>query len=136
MKAILAATLIFLTGALAGASLVALAGTSSMASAQGAPRMSARVLLNTVSEELRGKRTNVRLNLDSWEPGSETGSHQHPGPALLYVLEGELEETSAAGPRTLRAGEAVWNRGKLQHNVKNRAARPARALAFHLDPGR
>ena len=128
MRTLVAATLVFLAGALAGASALALA--------QAAPRMSARVLLNTVTEELRWKRTNVRLNLDLWEPGSETGAHRHPGPALLYVLEGELEETSPTGSRTLRAGEAVWNAGKREHNVKNRSSRPARALAVHLDPGR
>lgn len=126
-RTLVATALVFLAGSLAGASALALAQT--------VPRMSARVLVNVVTEELRWKRTNVRLNLDLWEPGSETGTHRHPGPALLYILEGELEETSPAGSRTLRAGEAVWNPGQREHNVTNRSARPARALAVHLDPG-
>jgi quercetin dioxygenase-like cupin family protein len=113
-----------------------LTGTLAMAAAPAAPRMSAHVLLNVVSDELRWKQTQVRLNLDTWEPGAETGRHEHPGPALLYVLEGELEEVRADSTRPLRAGEAVWNRGRTPHNVRNRGDRVARALAVHLDPGR
>ena len=125
----LPAALLFAAGVLVGAAGLALA--------QGAaPRMSAQVLLDIVTTELRWARTNVRANLDVWEPGSETGRHQHPGPALLYVLDGELEEMSDAGTRTLKAGQVVWNTGKTAHNVRNRADRPARALAVHLDPGR
>jgi len=37
---------------------------------------------------------NVRVHDDRWDPGAETGMHDHPGPALLVVIEGELiEET-------------------------------------------
>jgi quercetin dioxygenase-like cupin family protein len=123
----LAALAVFAAGVLAGVTL---------ASPQAPPRMTARVLLDTVTEELRWTRTRVRLHLDVWEPGAETGRHQHPGPALLYVLEGELEEASAEGTRRMRAGDAVWNRARLEHNVRNPAARPARALAVHLEPAR
>lgn len=113
-----------------------LCGPLAPAAPAGAPRMSAHVLLNLVTEELRWKRTNVRVNLDIWEPGSETGRHEHPGPALLYVLEGELQELRAEGPRTLTAGQAVWNRGRTPHNVRNRGDRTARVLAVHLEPAR
>lgn len=113
-----------------------LTGAAALAWGAGPPRMSAEVLLSIVTDELRWARTNVRVNLDTWEPGSETGSHRHPGPAILYVLEGELEETSASGARTLTAGRVVWNRGGLLHNVRNRTERSARVLAVHLDPGR
>ncbi len=60
----------------------------------------------------------------------------HPGPAILDVLEGELEKTREGTTRTLKAGRAVWNRGKIPHDVLNRTDRPARALAIHLDCGR
>jgi hypothetical protein len=33
-------------------------------------------------------------------------------------------------------GPAKMNRGKMPHDVVNRADGPARALAIHLDPGR
>jgi len=114
-----------------------LTGALALAAAPVAPRMSAKVLLSIVSDELHWKNTQVRVNLDTWEPGSETGRHEHPGPGLLYVLEGELEDVRADGTaRPLRAGEAVWNRGRNAHNVRNRTDRVARALAVHLDPGR
>lgn len=124
---------------LTGASIFAagaLAGAVALAWAVGPPKMSAAVLLDITTEELRWAKTNVRVNLDTWEPGSATGAHQHPGPAILHVLEGELEETREGATRTLKAGQTVWNRGKIQHNVVNRTDRPARALAIHLDPGR
>jgi len=120
---------VFTAGALAGAA----AAGARLAWAQ--PRMSAQVLLDVVTTELRWARTRVRVNLDTWEPGSETGRHRHPGPAVLFVLEGELEE-AAATPRTLKAGDAVFNPGQRPHNVRNRGDRVARALAVHLDPGR
>jgi quercetin dioxygenase-like cupin family protein len=125
---VIRATILFAAGALAGAVAVAAAPV--------APRMSAQVVLNVVSDELRWTRTQVRLNLDTWEPGSETGRHEHPGPALLYVLEGELEEVRTDGTRALRSGDAVWNRSRTPHNVRNRGDRVARALAVHLDPSR
>ena len=127
-RRLLAGVSIFAAGALAGA--------AALAWAVAPPKMSANVLLNLVTDELRWAKTNVRVNLDTWELGSEVGHHQHPGPTIIYVLEGELEETREGATRTLKAGQAVWNRGKIPHNVVNRTARPARALAIHLDPGR
>ena len=114
----------------------ALTGVAALAWAVGPPKMSATVLLNLMTDELRWATTSVRVNLDTWEPGSEAGRHHHPGPTIIYVLEGELEETREGATRTLKAGQAVWNRGKIPHNVVNRTDRPARALAIHLDPGR
>jgi quercetin dioxygenase-like cupin family protein len=122
---LLAAAAVFAAGALTGALTLAAAP---------APRMSAQVLLDVVSDELRWQETRVRVHLDTWEPGAETGRHEHPGPALLYVLEGELQELHADGPRRLGAGTAVWNRGRVPHNVRNPGARVARVLAVHLDP--
>ena len=124
----LANALTFAAGALAGAAVLAWS--------QAPPKMSANVLLNIVTDELRWAKTNVRVHLDTWEPGSATGAHQHPGPAILHLLEGELEETREGATRTLKAGQTVWDRGKIPHNVANRTDRPARALAIHLDPGR
>ena len=122
---------VFGAGALAGATALAV----SLALAQ-TPRMSAQVLLDVVTTELRWARTNVRVNLDTWEPGSETGRHEHAGPAILYVVDGELEEIGAGPARTLKTGQAVFNGGKTPHNVRNRGDRVARVLAVHLDPGR
>lgn len=125
---VLAGALLFAAGALAGATALALA--------QAVPRVSAKVVLDTTTDELRWARTSVRVLLDTWEPGAATGRHAHPGPAILYVLEGELEETQDGGTRTLRAGDAVWNRARLPHDVRNLGARTARAVAIHLEPDR
>jgi hypothetical protein len=43
---------------------------------------------------------------------------------------------AGSATRTLKAGQTVWNRGKMPHDVMNPIDRPARALAIHLDPGR
>ncbi len=75
--------------------------------------------------------------MNHWGPGSETGRHQHPGPTVFVMLDGELEETLADGSkRTLKAGQAFWKRSRTDHNVRNVTERRARALAVHLDPAR
>jgi quercetin dioxygenase-like cupin family protein len=98
--------------------------------------MWADVLLDVTTEEIP-RHTRVRANLDHWEPGSETGRHEHPGPTVFVVLDGELEETLADGSRRILAsGQAFWKRPRQAHNVRNASQRPARALAVHLDPVR
>ena len=79
---------------------------------------------------------NVRVHDDHWDPGAETGVHDHPGPAILAVIEGELVEETPAGHNVLRAGNVVWRAAKQTHNVKNISDRPARVLAVHFDPTR
>lgn len=104
--------------------------------AQASPRMWADVLLDLSTDEIP-KRTRVRVNLDHWDPGARTGRHSHPGPTLVVVLEGELEEVLQDGQRrALRAGQAYWKRAGTEHDVQNRSPQPARALAVHLDPAR
>lgn len=122
--AVLAA--VFVAGAAAGAGAV-------LAAAR--PAMRAEKKLDLTTTELRG-RMRVTLNIDHWDPAAETREHRHPGPTIFYVLDGELEETSPEGVRTLKAGDAVWNAANRPHNVKNRGAASARALAVHLDPVR
>jgi len=120
-------TAVFVAGAAAGAGVVLAAGAR--------PAMRAEKKLDLTTTELRG-RMRVTLNIDHWDPAAETREHRHPGPTIFYVLDGELEETSPEGVRTLKAGDAVWNAANRPHNVKNRSAAPARALAVHLDPVR
>jgi len=105
------------------------------ARSQPEPRMWAEVLLSVSTDEIP-KRTHVKANLDHWQPGAETGLHSHPGPTLLVMLDGELEETLGDGrTRTLKPGQAFWHHPRTTHNVRNRSSQPARALAVHLDPG-
>jgi quercetin dioxygenase-like cupin family protein len=108
------------------------AGTG-LGAAADKPRMWTTVLLRTATDELP-RAAALQVNDDHWDAGAETGRHRHPGPTIIYVLEGELSETAREGTTTLRAGEAVWRPARHEHNVKNASGRPARALAIHLDP--
>jgi quercetin dioxygenase-like cupin family protein len=102
--------------------------------AQPKPRMWADILLDLSTDEIP-KRAHVRVNLNRWEAGAETGRHAHPGPTVFVMLDGEVEELLPDGrSRTLKAGEAFWKRARTEHNVKNVSPRPARAVAVHLDP--
>ena len=97
------------------------------------PRMWASVLLSTVADGLPPK-VALRVNEDHWDAGAETGAHRHPGPTIIYVLEGELTEAAGGRIVVLKAGQAVWRPARHEHNVRNAGGRPARALAIHLDP--
>ena len=113
-----------------------LAFAAGLAVGQAKPRMWADVVLEVTTDQIP-RRTHVRANVDHWEPGAETGHHEHPGPVVFVMLDGELEETLADGrTRILKSGQAVWKPPRQAHNVKNVGARPARALAVHLDPTR
>jgi quercetin dioxygenase-like cupin family protein len=116
--------------------VVLLAFAAGLAAGQTTPRMWADVVLELTTDQIP-RRTHVRAHLDHREPGAETGRHDHPGPVVFVMLDGELEETLADGStRTLTSGQAVWKPPRQAHNVKNVGTRPARALAVHLDPTR
>jgi quercetin dioxygenase-like cupin family protein len=103
------------------------------AASQARPRMWGDALLQITTDQIPRK-VAVRVNDDHWEPYAETGQHRHPGPTIIYVLEGELSETAREGTSALKAGQAVWRAPQHEHNVRNLTGRPARALAIHLDP--
>jgi quercetin dioxygenase-like cupin family protein len=100
---------------------------------QTAPQMHAEVLLQHRATDIPGP-ANLEVRYDRWDPGAETGEHEHPGPAILAVLDGELIEETPRGRNTLHAGEAVWRPAHERHNVKNVGSRAARVLAIHFDP--
>ena len=77
---------------------------------------------------------NLEVRDDHWDPGAETGVHEHPGPVILAVIEGELVEETPGGRNILRAGQAFWRPARETHNVKNLGEKPARVLAIHFDP--
>src|SRR5947207_4717732 len=99
------------------------------AAAQAKPRMWTAVLLQLATDEIP-RQVALRVNDDHWEPGASTGTHRHPGPTIIYVLEGELSETTREGTARLKAGQAVWRAAQHEHDVRNGSARPARALAI------
>ncbi|OGK88086.1 MAG: hypothetical protein A2X51_10685 [Candidatus Rokubacteria bacterium GWC2_70_24] len=114
----------------AGAVVGLVAGSALSAST---PRMWADVLLTRTTSEIPRK-VSLRVNDDHWDPGAEGGWHRHPGPTILYVMEGELSEATREGPNTLKQGQTVWRPARNEHNVRNLGPGPARALAIHLDP--
>ncbi|BCK70841.1 cysteine dioxygenase [Streptomyces libani subsp. rufus] len=71
----------------------------------------------------------------SWVPGQGSGRHDHGASSgVLTVLEGELTEHVAGGPRTLTAGaQRVFAPGYV-HEVVNDALTPAVSLHVYF-PG-
>jgi quercetin dioxygenase-like cupin family protein len=126
MRCITFAPLLFLAGAAVGIPV-------GFAFSQASPQMRAKVVLQHVVGDIPHP-ANVQVHDDRWDPGAETGVHEHPGPAILAVIEGELVEETLAGRNALRAGDVVWRAARQTHNVKNVSDEPARVLAIHFDP--
>jgi quercetin dioxygenase-like cupin family protein len=65
-------------------------------------------------------------------PGAATGTHLHPTPRFVYVLEGEVVlELDGASPQTFRGGQAFVEMPGVRHNFRNASmSQPARALGF------
>ena len=102
---------------------------------QAAPQMRVQVVLQHRLTDIPLP-ANLEVRDDRWDPGAETGVHEHPGPVILAVIEGELVEETPSGRNILRAGQAFWRPARETHNVKNVSSKPARVLAIHFDPAR
>ena len=65
-------------------------------------------------------------------PGGAAGRHFHPGPELVYVLDGTLMlEPDGQPPMTLKAGESAYMPATHIHNAKNASATgPTKVLVF------
>jgi quercetin dioxygenase-like cupin family protein len=120
--------LLLLAGGAAGVPL-------GFALSQAAPQMRVQVVLQHRVADIPLP-ANLEVRDDRWDPGAETGVHEHPGPVVLAVIEGELVEETPSGRNILRAGQAFWRPARETHNVKNISAKPARILAIHFDPAR
>jgi quercetin dioxygenase-like cupin family protein len=100
---------------------------------QAAPQLRVEVLLQRHVTDIPLP-ANLEVRDDRWDAGAETGEHDHPGPVILAVIEGELTEDTPTGRTILRAGQVYWRPARTPHNVKNLGSRPARLLAIHFDP--
>jgi quercetin dioxygenase-like cupin family protein len=120
------ATLLFLLGGMAGIPL-------GFALSQTVPQMRVQVLFQHRATDIPLP-TSLEVRDDRWDPGAETGVHEHPGPVILVVLEGELVEDTPSGRNILRAGEVFWRPPHGMHNVRNVSSASARVLAIHFDP--
>jgi len=66
-------------------------------------------------------------------PGGETGWHEHPVPALGYILEGDLELKLAGGAvKVLHQGDVVPESVDVLHNGRNIGEEPLKILAFFI----
>jgi len=128
MRQITIAPLLLLAGAAAGIPL-------GLAFSQASPQMRVEVAMRQVVSDLP-QPVDIQALDDRWDPGAETGVHDHAGPVILAVIEGELVEETPAGHHALRAGNVVWRAARQTHNVKNVSDRPARVLAIHFEPMR
>jgi quercetin dioxygenase-like cupin family protein len=122
------AALLLLLGGAAGIPL-------GFAISQTAPQMRVQVLLQHRVTNIPLP-ANLEVRDDRWDPGAETGMHEHPGPVILAVIEGELVEETPSGRNILRAGQVLLRPARGPHNVKNASSATARVLAIHFDPAR
>ena len=126
MRYVPLAPLLLLTGSAAGVPL-------GFALSQASPQMHVDVVLRQVVTNLP-QPVDIQVLDDRWDPGAETGVHDHAGPVILAVIEGELVEDTPDGRNALRAGNVVWRAAQQTHNVKNVSDKPARVLAIHFEP--
>jgi quercetin dioxygenase-like cupin family protein len=65
-------------------------------------------------------------------PGGAVGKHFHPGPELIYVLDGELLLEHDGHPAmTVKAGESTHIPAKHIHNARNASsAQQLKAIVF------
>jgi quercetin dioxygenase-like cupin family protein len=87
-------------------------------------------LLKTHLAEIEGKEMHVWVA--DIAPGATTGSHFHPTPRFVYVLEGAvILELDGKPPQTFSAGQAFVELPNERHNFRNASTtEPAKALGF------
>ena len=91
------------------------------------------VLLKTdlkVIKEARGM-----LALAELAPGAATGTHDHPGDELAYVLDGSVVvEVEGAAAVTYKSGDTFHQPRKRAHNIRNASATaPAKVLVVFIE---
>jgi quercetin dioxygenase-like cupin family protein len=88
-------------------------------------------------EKLDGHPTNATVVEVTIEPGQQGAPHRHPGPAIVYVLEGQYELGIDDQPtKTFKAGETFYEPGNHLHRVSKNPAKQGktRLLAVVLHP--
>jgi quercetin dioxygenase-like cupin family protein len=73
---------------------------------------------------------NFAMRLFELSPGGYTPLHQHPWEHEAYILEGEVEVTSEAEPRTAKTGDAILVQSRERHQFRNTGASLARFLCI------
>ncbi|NJO33973.1 MAG: hypothetical protein HC869_13360 [Rhodospirillales bacterium] len=113
-----------------------------LALSQGAPQMRVQVLLQHRATDIPLP-ASLEVRDDRWDPGAETGEHEHPGPVILVVVDGELvEETAGRSATSSARATPIGDRaGKAQRQERWRddCARPGdslRSSAVNVSPAR
>src|SRR5436190_18252262 len=95
------------------------------------------ISMTELQEKLDGKPTNATVVEVTIEPGKEGLPHRHPGPAIVYVLEGQYELGIDDQPtKTFKAGETFYEPGNHLHRVSKNPAKQGRTrlIAVVLHP--
>src|SRR5579884_1457220 len=80
------------------------------AAKDGSGGLTTKVLLEqALPEKIDGKEAKITLLELERAPGSAGAPHRHPGPVVVYVVEGELESQVGDGPvKVYRKGETFY----------------------------
>jgi quercetin dioxygenase-like cupin family protein len=95
------------------------------------------VLEQRLKEKLDGKEAKLTVIELEYGPGAGTPPHSHPGPVVVYVLEGEIESQIEGRPLSVyQRGESFFEPARGKHLVSRNASpiHPARFLAYFLAP--
>jgi quercetin dioxygenase-like cupin family protein len=67
-------------------------------------------------------------------PGAATGTHRHPTPRFVYVMEGSVVlEMEGQPAQTFKAGQGFMESADAPHNFKNSStSETAKALGFQI----
>jgi quercetin dioxygenase-like cupin family protein len=90
-----------------------------------------------IQEKLDGKVAGVTVVEVTIEPGQAGMAHRHPGPGLVYVLEGEYELGIDDQPtKVFKAGDTFYEPTGCLHRVSRNPAKKGRTrlIAFVLHP--
>lgn len=90
-----------------------------------------------IQEKLDGKEAKVTVVEVTIEPGKAGLAHRHPGPGLVYVLEGEYELGIDNQPtKIFKAGETFYEPTGCLHRVSKNPSTKGRTrlIAFVLHP--
>ena len=112
--------------------LALLAAAHACAQQPPAPRATPLRMVQEIPE-MDGKTLKVTVVEIDYAPGGSSPAHAHPGPAFVYVLEGELESQVGNGPMTTyKPGQMFYEPPNAGHPVSRNASpdKHTRFLAF------
>ena len=90
-----------------------------------------------IIEKLDGKKAKATMVEVTLAPGQVEAAHRHPGPAFVYVLEGEYEwAIDDNKPKILKAGDTFYEPTGCLHGVGRNPSKTnkARFIAVVLHP--